>query len=113
MSGIKFPIVFPWLVLTLLMFGLGVPAHTQTAHTQSSPGTDSDITLALEKAKLHLTQALKDMQMGNSQAAKMQINMTRQAIIAAEQIANSTMICTNTDNQGFCATSPYEGPYAK
>src|SRR6266487_5884153 len=106
MSGIKFPIVFPWLVLTLLMFGLGVPAHTQTAHTQSSPGTDSDITLALEKAKLHLTQALKDMQMGNSQAAKMQINMTRQAIIAAEQIANSTMICTNVKTQGYCATSP-------
>jgi len=51
--------------------------------------------------------------MGKSQAATMQINMTKQAIIAAEQIANSTMICTNTDNQGFCATSPYEGPYAK
>ena len=106
MSGVNFPIVFPWLVLTLLMFGLGVPAHTQTAHAQSSPGTDSDITLALENAKLHLTQALKDMQVGNSQAAKMQINMTRQAIIAAEQIANSTMICTNVTNQGYCATTP-------
>ena len=58
MSGVNFPIVFPWLVLTLLMFGLGVPAHTQTAHAQSSPGTDSDITLALEKAKLHLTQRM-------------------------------------------------------
>ena len=78
----------------------------QIAHAQGSPGTDSDITLALEKAKLHLTQALKDVQMGNSQAATMQINMTRQAIIAAEQISNSTMICTNVNNQGFCATSP-------
>ena len=113
MSGVKFPIVFPWLVLTLLVFGLAVSAHTQTAYAQGSPGTDSDISLALEKAKLHLTEALKDMRMGNSQAASTQINMTKQGIIAAEQIANSSMICTNTDNQGFCATSPYEGPYAK
>ncbi|SRR5437016_11179309 len=106
MSGVKFAIVFPWLVLTLLVFGLAVSAHTQTAYAQGSPGTESDITLALEKAKLHLIQALKDMQMSNSQAATMQINMTRQAIIAAELIANSTMICTNVKNQGFCATSP-------
>ena len=113
MSGVKFAIVFPWLVLTLLVFGLAVSAHTQTAYAQGSPGTDSDISLALEKAKLHLTEALKDMRMGNSQAASTQINMTKQGIIAAEQIANSSMICTNTDNQGFCATSPYEGPYAK
>src|SRR5947199_9299847 len=113
MSDVKFSIVFPLLVLALLVFGVGLSALTQTTYAQGSPGTDSDITLALEKAKLHLTEALKDMQMGNSQAASTQINMTRQGIIAAEQIANSTMICTNTDNQGFCATSPYEGPYAK
>ena len=113
MSDVKFSIVFPLLVLALLVFGVGLSALTQTTYAQGSPGTDSDITLALGKAKLHLTQALKDAQMGKSQAATMQINMTKQAIIAAEQIANSTMICTNTDNQGFCATSPYEGPYAK
>ena len=106
MSDVKFSIVFPLLVLALLVFGVGLSALTQTTYAQGSPGTDSDITLALEKAKLHLTQALKDMQMGNSQAAKMQINMTRQAIIAAEQIANSTMICTNVTNQGYCATTP-------
>ena len=111
--GFKSVNVVQEFVLTVLLFSLALPAFTLTTYAQGSPGTDSDISLALEKAKLHLTEALKDMQMGNSQAASTQINMTRQAIIAAEQIANSTMICTNTDNQGFCATSPYEGPYAK
>lgn len=111
--GFKSAIVVPGLVSVLLIFGLGVPALTQTIYAQGAPGSADDISSALEKAKLHLSEALKDMQMGNSQAATNQINMTRQAILAAEQISNSTMICTNVDNQGFCATSPYEGPYAK
>jgi hypothetical protein len=101
--------VVPGLVSALLIFGLGVPALTQIIYAQGTPGSADDISSALEKAKLHLTEALKDMQMGNSQAATMQINMTRQAILAAEQISNATMICANVDNQGFCATRPSVG----
>jgi Tfp pilus assembly protein PilX len=103
--GFKSSIVVPGLVLALL--GLGVPALTLTTYAQGSPGSADDISLALEKAKLHLTEALKDMKMGNSQEASMQINMTREGIIAAEQIANATMICANTENQGYCATSTH------
>ena len=40
-----------------------------TTYAQGSPGSADDISLALEKAKLHLTEALKDMKMGNSQEA--------------------------------------------
>jgi hypothetical protein len=111
--GFKSAILVPGLFPALLVFSLGVPALTQSIYAQGIPGSADDISSALEKAKLHLTEALKDMQMGNSQAATTQINMTRQAIFAAEQISNATMVCTNVDNQGFCATSPYEGPYAK
>ncbi|MFZ0892864.1 MAG: hypothetical protein WAZ77_00020, partial [Candidatus Nitrosopolaris sp.] len=56
----------------------------------------------LESAKMHLIEATKDLKMGNSQAALVQINMTHQDIISAERQLNSSVICNNVNNEGYC-----------
>jgi hypothetical protein len=60
--------------------------------TSSSGG---DPTSFLQSAKIHLTEATKDIKMGNSQAALTQINMTRQAITLAG-------LKLNVHNEGYC-----------
>ena len=40
--------------------------------------------------------------MDNSQAALMQINMTRQAITSAGLKLNSTIMCNNARNEAYC-----------
>lgn len=66
---------------------------------------NSDPTTFLQSAKSHLAEAQTILKNGSSQAALVQINMTHQDIQSAERLLNSSLICNNTDNLGFCATS--------
>ena len=66
---------------------------------------NNDPTTLLQSAKSHLAEAANDLKTGGSDAALTQINMTHQDITSAERVLNSTLICNNTDNLGFCATS--------
>jgi hypothetical protein len=84
---------------SLLVFGMYVVAFPVRSQVSSNSG---DATSFLESAKLHLTEATKDLKMGNSQAALTQINMTHQAITSAERQVNSSIICNNINNEGFC-----------
>jgi hypothetical protein len=84
---------------SLLVFGMSVVAFPVSGQVSSNSG---DATSFLESAKLHLTEAMKDLKMGNSQAALTQINMTHQAITSAERQVNSSIICNNINNEGFC-----------
>ena len=83
----------------LLVMGVSVAAFPVSGQVSSSSG---DATSFLESAKLHLMEATKDLKMGNSQAALTQINMTHQAITSAERQVNSSIICNNINNEGFC-----------
>jgi hypothetical protein len=87
-------------ITALLVLGICVSA----AAVSVSPSSSSSIDDFLEIAKLHLNEANKDLKMGNSQEAMTQINMTHQAIISAEWQVNSSIICNNVVNEGFCAT---------
>jgi hypothetical protein len=49
-----------------------------------------------------LAAAMKDIKMANSQAALTQINMTHQVITSAEVKLNTTIICNNINNVGYC-----------
>jgi hypothetical protein len=62
----------------------------------------SILLLVLQSAKMHLTEATKNIKMDNSQVALMQINMTRQAITLAGLTLNATIICNNVRNEGYC-----------
>jgi hypothetical protein len=84
---------------SLLVFGMSIVAFPVRGQVSSSSG---DATSFLESAKLHLTEATKDLKMGNSQGALTQINMTHQAITSAERQVNSSIICNNINNEGFC-----------
>jgi hypothetical protein len=61
-----------------------------------------DVT-SLQSAKMHLTEATKNIKMDNSQAALMQINMTRQAITLAGLKLNAVM-CNNIRNEDYCVS---------
>jgi hypothetical protein len=80
------------------MSGAAFPVSVQGQGSSSS----GDATSFLESAKLHLMEATKDLKMGNSQAALTQINMTHQAITSAERQVNSSIICNNINNEGYC-----------
>ena len=86
---------------SLLVFGMSVAAFPVSVSGQGS-SSSGDATSFLESAKLHLMQATKDLKMGNPQAALTQINMTHQAITSAERQVNSSIICNNINNEGFC-----------
>ena len=51
---------------------------------------------------MHLTEAMKDIKMANSEAALTQINMANQAITLAGLKLNATIICNNIRNEGYC-----------
>jgi len=84
---------------------MSVAAVPVPVTAQGSSGSGGDPASFLESAKTHLLAATKDLKMGNSQAALTQINMTHQAITSAERQVNSSIICDNINNEGFCATS--------
>jgi hypothetical protein len=81
------------LVLSMSVAAFPVPVTAQVAVTGGA---------GLESAKMHLIEATKDLKMGNSQAALVQINMTHQDIISAERQLNSSVICNNVNNEGYC-----------
>ncbi|MGB6530630.1 MAG: hypothetical protein WA323_09670 [Candidatus Nitrosopolaris sp.] len=89
---------------SLIVSGILVAAVSIPTTAQKSSGSLSggDITSSLQSAKMHLTEATKNIKMDNSQAALMQINMTRQAITLAGLKLNATIICNNMRNEGYC-----------
>jgi hypothetical protein len=110
--GFQFGIVILGLGSLLLVFVFAGPGVILHALAQAPSGSTSgqssflDPSPHLEAAKMHLTEAVKDLQNGSSQAVLSQLNMTKQEILAAEQQLNSTVICSNTKNEGYCSTSP-------
>src|SRR5215469_11851577 len=87
-------------VTSLIVSGIRVAA-VSTAQKSSGSLSDGDITSSLQSAKMHLTEATKNIKMDNSQAALMQINMTRQAIMLAGLKLNATIICNNIRNEAY------------
>jgi len=53
---------------------------------------------------MHLKEATKNIKMDNSQAALMEINMTRQAMTLAGLKLNATVMCSNLRNKAYCVT---------
>jgi hypothetical protein len=100
--GLKFVIVVT-AVTTLIVSGILVAAATIPATAQgSSSSSGSDATSLLKSAKTHLIEATKNIKLGDSQAALMQTNMTRQAITLAGLKLNATILCNNIHNEGYC-----------
>jgi ATP-dependent helicase/DNAse subunit B len=87
------------IVSIILVAAVSIPT---TAQKSSGSLSGDDITSSLQSAKIHLTEATKNIKMDNSQAALMQINMTRQAITLAGLKSNATIICNNMRNEGYC-----------
>jgi hypothetical protein len=98
-TGLKFATLVIGLIPLIVSGILAAPATPQVS--SSNPGGD-DVTSFLQSAKMHLTEATKNIKMNNSQAAIMQINMTRQAIMLAGLKLNTTIICNNIRNEGYC-----------
>jgi predicted PurR-regulated permease PerM len=92
-------------LVTLTITALLVSGICVSAALSVSPPGSSSIDDFLETTKLHLNEVNKDLKIGNSQEAMAQINMTLQAIISAEWQVNSSIVCNNIVNEGFCATS--------
>jgi hypothetical protein len=97
--GLKFAVVVT-AVTTLIVSGILVAADTIPVTAQGS--SSGDPTSFLHSAKMHLMEAMNDIKMANSQAALTQINMTHQAITSAEVKLNTTIICNNINNVGYC-----------
>ena len=87
---------------SLIVSGILVPSATTHAAQGPSSNFRGDITSSLQSAKMHLTEATKNIKVDNSQAALMQINMTRQAITLAGLKLNATIICNNMRNEAYC-----------
>jgi len=87
------------IVSGILAAGDSIPT---TAQGSSSSISGGDATSSLQSAKMHLTEATKNIKMSNSQAALMQINMTHQAITLAGLKLNATIICNNMRNEAYC-----------
>jgi hypothetical protein len=103
----KLTIVLAGSLIMLAVIALGVSAFTRSTFAQvGSPGTGPDMSATLGDAKAHLDQAINDSKTGNSQGVVNELNMTRHDLVAAGQIWNSSMVCNNIDNQGFCAQEP-------
>ena len=103
--GLKFACVVT-AVTALVISGMLTAQATVPVTAQSSSSGGGDPTSFLESAKMHLSEAMKDIKMGNSQAALTQINMTHQGITSAELKLNSSIICNNINNEGFCEAPP-------
>jgi len=94
--------------LVLLIFVSVVPAVVLHTYAQGGSATNNtaflDPSTRLKFVDTGLSQIMKDIQSGNSQAALAHLNMTKQQLIAAELQLNATVICENTRNEGFCST---------
>ena len=93
------------MAVTCLIFGILVAAAVSipvTAQKSSDSLIGGDVTSSLQSAKIHLTEATKNINMDNSQAALMQINMTLQAITLAGLKLNATVMCSNIRNEAYC-----------
>ena len=93
------------MAVTCLIFGILVAAAVSipvTAEKSSDSLIGDDVTSSLQSAKMHLREATKNIKMDNSQAALMQINMTRQAITLAGLKLNATVMCGNIRNEAYC-----------
>ncbi|MFY9799042.1 MAG: hypothetical protein WB988_12370 [Candidatus Nitrosopolaris sp.] len=100
--GLKFATIITALT-PLIVSGILVAAASISATVQGSSSSSSgDPTSFLQSAKMHLTEAMKDIKMANSEAALTQINMANQAITLAGLKLNATIICNNIRNEGYC-----------
>jgi hypothetical protein len=93
------------IVSGILVATVSIPTTAQGSSNNLSGG---DITSSLQSAKMHLTEATKNIKMDNSQAALMQINMTRQAITLAGLKLNATVMCSNIRNEAYCVAPSIE-----
>ena len=90
-------------VTCLIVSGILAAADSIPTTAQGpSSNLRGDVTSSLQSAKMHLTEATKNIKMDNSQAALMQINMTHQAITLAGLKLNATIICNNMRNEAYC-----------
>ena len=102
--GLKFATLV-MAVTSLIVSGISIPTTAQKSSGSLSGG---DIPSSLQSAKMHLTEATKNIKMGDSQAALTQINMTHQAITLAGLKMNATIICNNIRNEAYCvAPTPF------
>src|SRR5215469_13229163 len=102
--GLKFATLV-MAVTSLIVSGILVAAAVSipvTAQKSSDSLIGDDVTSSLQSAKMHLREATKNIKMDNSQAALMQINMTRQAITLAGLKLNATVMCGNIRNEAYC-----------
>jgi hypothetical protein len=100
---LKFEFVFTGAMTALLILGMSVAAVPFPVTAQGSSGGGGDPISFLESAKMHLSEATKDLKLGNSQAALTQINMTHHGIISAERQLNASgYTCNNVNNEGYC-----------
>jgi hypothetical protein len=99
---------FATLVMATSLIVSGIPVAAVSIPTNAQKLSDTlnggDVTSSLQSAKMHLTEATKNIKMDNSQAALMQINMTRQAITLAGLKLNATVMCNNIRNEGYCVS---------
>jgi hypothetical protein len=84
----------------------GILTAQSTVPVTAQGSSSNDTASLLQSAKMHLIQALKELKTGNSQAALTEINMTNQGINSAEARLNSSVICNNINNEGFCEAPP-------
>ena len=93
-------------VLVLLIFISAVPAFVLHTYAQSATNNTAflDPSARLKFVETGLTQVMKDIKSGSSQDALTHLNMTKQELIAAERQLNTSVICENTRNEGFCST---------
>jgi hypothetical protein len=97
------PITLALAALTVVGFS-GVFKYVAAQDQQNN---NNDPTTFLQSAKTHLAQAASDLKNGSgSQSALSAINMTHQDIMSAEKLVNSSLICNNINNLGFCSVAP-------
>ena len=83
------------IVSGVLVAAVSIPI---TAQKSSDSLIGGDITSSLQSAKMHLREATKNIKTGNSQAALMEINMTRQAMTLAGLKLNAAIM----RNEAYC-----------
>src|SRR5215831_4577593 len=91
------------MAVTCLIFGILVAAVISiptTAQKSSDSLIGDDVTSSLQSAKMHLREATKNIQTGNSRAALTEINMTRQVTLAGLKL-NATVMCGNIRNEAY------------
>ena len=102
--GLKF-VTLVMAVTSLIVSGILVATAVSipvTAQKSSDSLIGDDVTSSLQSAKMHLREATKNIQTGNSQAALTEINMTHQAITLAGLKWNATVMCSNIRNEPYC-----------